>query len=105
MSSRGPVDIFLQEDGNGEQFVRGVTRRGEIYDFARTTANETEFCGGCFDPDGNTLYMNQQGDRGSLPDGPANATQSLCDLRSVLSSILTITHGRRTVITILAAAV
>jgi secreted PhoX family phosphatase len=65
-------DIFLQEDGNGEQFVRGVTRAGEIYDFARTTDNETEFCGGCFDPDGQTFYVNQQGDRGNLPGGPVN---------------------------------
>ena len=65
--------IFLQEDGDGEQYVRGVTRDGEIYDFARTTSNETEFCGGCFDPDGKTFYLNQQGDRGSLPGGPANA--------------------------------
>ena len=29
-------DIFLQEDGTGEQFIRGVTRDGEIYDFAKT---------------------------------------------------------------------
>ena len=29
-------DIFLQEDSNGEQFVRGVTLDGEIYDFAKT---------------------------------------------------------------------
>ena len=65
--------IFLQEDGNGEQFVRGVTPDGAIYDFAKTTANETEFCGGCFDPDGKTFYLNQQGDRGNLPGGPANA--------------------------------
>lgn len=65
-------DIFLQEDGSGAQFVRGVTRAGEIYDFARTADNDTEFCGGCFDPDGGTLYLNQQGDRGSLPNGPVN---------------------------------
>ena len=65
-------DIFLQEDGSGAQFVRGVTLDGEIYDFARTTVNETEFCGGCFDPDGQTFYVNQQGERGSLPNGPAN---------------------------------
>ena len=65
-------DIFLQEDADGEQYVRGVTANGEIYAFARTVANETEFCGGCFDPDGNTLYLNQQGERGSLPGGPPN---------------------------------
>ena len=66
-------DIFLQEDGSGAQFIRGVTLNGEIYDFARTTVNETEFCGGCFDPDGQTFYVNQtRGERGGLPNGPAN---------------------------------
>ena len=64
-------DVFLQEDSDGEQFVRGVTRDGEIYSFAKTQTNDTEFCGACFDPDGQTLYVNQQGERGSLPDGPA----------------------------------
>jgi len=63
-------DIFLQEDSRGEQFIRGVTQDGEIYNFAQTMANDTEFCGGCFDPDGQTLYVNQQGERGSEPDGP-----------------------------------
>ena len=39
-------DVWLQEDASGEQFVRGVTKRGTIYDFARTALNQTEFCGG-----------------------------------------------------------
>jgi uncharacterized protein len=56
-------DVFLQEDGGGEQFVRGVTRRGQIYDFAQTVLNGSEFCGGCFSPDGRTFFVNQQGDR------------------------------------------
>jgi secreted PhoX family phosphatase len=63
-------DIFLQEDSSGEQFVRGVTRGGEIYDFARTQTNETEFCGGCYDPGGRIFYLNQQGERGQTPEGP-----------------------------------
>ncbi len=62
--------ILLQEDGAGEQFMRGVTRNGQIYDFAKTAANETEFAGGCFDPHGQILFVNQQGDRGNLPGGP-----------------------------------
>jgi uncharacterized protein len=62
--------IFLQEDGSGEQFLRGVTREGKIYDFAKTVANQTEFCGGCFDPEGRILFVSQQGDRGNLPAGP-----------------------------------
>jgi secreted PhoX family phosphatase len=66
-------DIFLQEDSDGEQFVRGLTPEGRIYDFARTITNSTEFCGGCFSPDGTVFFVNQQGDRGSLPTGPPNA--------------------------------
>jgi secreted PhoX family phosphatase len=65
-------DIFLCEDGPGEQYIRGVTLRAEIYDFARTTTNETEFAGACFDPSGQVLFVNQQGERGFLPDGPPN---------------------------------
>ena len=61
-------DVFLQEDGGDEQFVRGVTRRGRIYDFARTALNQTEFCGGTFSPDGRTFFLNQQGDRGVVDD-------------------------------------
>jgi secreted PhoX family phosphatase len=63
-------DIFLCEDGSGEQFIRGVTLDGEIYNFAKSTVNETEFAGACFDPDGQTLYVNQYGERGDLPAGP-----------------------------------
>jgi uncharacterized protein len=63
--------VFLQEDAGGEQFVRGVTPRGEIYDFARTVLNETEFCGGTFSPDGRTFFLNQQGERGAPSPGPA----------------------------------
>jgi len=66
-------DIFLCEDGGGTQFIRGLTTEGAIYDFARTNTNQTEFCGACFDQGGHTLFVNQQGDRGSLPDGPAGA--------------------------------
>jgi secreted PhoX family phosphatase len=66
----GTGDVFLQEDSDGEQFVRGVTRRGEIYDFARTLINSTEFCGGTFSPDGRTFFLNQQGERGAPSPGP-----------------------------------
>jgi uncharacterized protein len=66
-------DILLCEDGLAEQFIRGVTQQGQIYDFARTTRNQTEFCGACFDPSGRTLFVNQYGERGTLPDGPPDA--------------------------------
>jgi secreted PhoX family phosphatase len=64
-------DILAQEDGSGDQYIRGITRDGQIYDFARNgDRNNTEFCGGCFDPSGKILFVNQQGERGSLPEGP-----------------------------------
>ena len=55
------------------QYVRGVTPKGLIYDFARTILNLTEFCGGCFSPDGSTFFVSQQGDR--LDDGEEPGTQ------------------------------
>ena len=63
-------DIFLCEDANAPQFVRGLTLDGELYDFAQSVNNDTEFAGACFDPDGQTLYLNQYGQRGDLPSGP-----------------------------------
>ncbi|RYD41308.1 MAG: DUF839 domain-containing protein, partial [Verrucomicrobiaceae bacterium] len=66
-------DLFLCEDGGGPYFIRGLTWKGGIYDFARTNNNQTEFCGACFDRGGHTLFVNQQGTWGSLPDGPAEA--------------------------------
>ncbi len=65
--------VFLQEDSSGEQFVRGVNRRGRIYDFAQTLVNASEFCGGCFSADGQTFFLNQQG--GRLADGQAPTAQ------------------------------
>jgi uncharacterized protein len=65
-------DIFLCEDKpSAPQYVRGLTPAGEIYDFAHSINNDTEFAGACFDPDGQTLYLNQYGQRGDLPFGPA----------------------------------
>ena len=72
--------VFLQEDGDDEQFVRGVTRKGRIYNFAQTVLNSTEFCGGCFSPDGRTFFLNQQGDRlepGQTPGGQPDDARAL----------------------------
>jgi secreted PhoX family phosphatase len=59
VSPRG--GIVICEDGGGEQFLRGLTPSGEIFDFARNTMNRSEFCGACFAPDGLTLFVNIQG--------------------------------------------
>ena len=70
-------DVWLQEDGGGIQYVRGVTRDGRIYDFAATLRNNTEFCGGCFSPDGRTFFLNQQGDRPGTEDALAAVTYAI----------------------------
>jgi uncharacterized protein len=68
-------DIFLQEDASDQQFIRGLTQDGRIYDFAATVTNDTEFCGGCFDKDGFTLFVSQQGERtGNNPPGTMPTT-------------------------------
>ena len=66
-------DVLLCEDSSGDQYIRGVTRDGEIYDFAKNGIFDSEFCGACFDPSGDVLYVNHQGGRGSLPFGPPDA--------------------------------
>lgn len=53
-------DLFLCEDGSGEQFVVGVTPEGELFKFARNAANTSEFAGACFSPDGSTMFVNVQ---------------------------------------------
>jgi hypothetical protein len=60
VSPRG--GLLLCEDGDGTQFLRGLTRGGEIFDFAQNLANQREFAGACFSPDGETLFVNIQGD-------------------------------------------
>jgi secreted PhoX family phosphatase len=76
-------DVFLQEDGDDEQFVRGVTRNGRIYNFARTLLSDFEFAGGCFSPNGRTFFLNQQGGRqtggeeGSDPLNPPNESAAV----------------------------
>jgi secreted PhoX family phosphatase len=59
--------LFLQEDGDFPQFIRGLTPRGQIYDFCRAESNDTEFCGGTFDATGRIFFVNQQGGRPTPP--------------------------------------
>lgn len=66
-------DIFLCEDGGGEQYIVGVNKKGELYQFAKNIvfANNpnpdfkdiyanNEFAGACFSPDGRTFFVNIQ---------------------------------------------
>ncbi|MCC5657024.1 PhoX family protein [Nostoc sp. XA010] len=53
-------DLILCEDGDDQQFLVGVTPKGELYQFARNALNTSEFAGACFSPDGKTLFVNIQ---------------------------------------------
>jgi secreted PhoX family phosphatase len=55
--------MVLCEDGAGDQFLRGLTREGRIFDLARNLVpgHETsEFAGATFSPDRQTLFVNIQ---------------------------------------------
>lgn len=55
--------LVLCEDGGGDNFLRGLTRGGQIFDFAlnRIAGQEDdEFAGSTFSPDGETLFVNIQ---------------------------------------------
>jgi secreted PhoX family phosphatase len=55
-------EVFIAEDGDGDNFIRWVTAEGEICTFARNAASDSEFAGVCFSPDGEALFVNLQGD-------------------------------------------
>lgn len=69
-SPRGTVVVC--EDNVNDNFVRGLTRRGELFDIAlnrmrsRTGADRSndEFAGSTFSPDGRTLFLNIQASAG-----------------------------------------
>ena len=63
VSPRG--GLVLCEDGGGVQFIRGLTRRGEIFDLVQTNGNLPEFAGATFSPDGSVLFFNIQGSTSS----------------------------------------
>lgn len=63
VSPRG--GLVLCEDGDGVQFLRGLTRRGEIFDFVQTNGDLPEFAGATFSPSGDVLFFNIQGSTSS----------------------------------------
>ncbi|HEX6289092.1 MAG TPA: alkaline phosphatase PhoX [Herpetosiphonaceae bacterium] len=62
VSPRG--GLVLCEDGRGDQYVRGLTQDGRIFDIAQNLAyvngSANEFAGATFSPDGETLFVNIQ---------------------------------------------
>jgi secreted PhoX family phosphatase len=55
-------ELFLVEDGDGEDCIRYVTAEGVILPFARNVGSGGEFAGVCFSPDGAAMFVNLQTD-------------------------------------------
>ena len=55
-------DVLLAEDGSGEQFVRGLTPEGRVYDLARNAKSTGELAGVCTSPAGDAIFVNMQSD-------------------------------------------
>jgi uncharacterized protein len=53
-------DLVVCEDGQGDNFVVGITPQGRLYRLAHNAYNDSEFAGACFAPDGRTLFVNMQ---------------------------------------------
>jgi secreted PhoX family phosphatase len=51
-------DLLICEDGEDDQFIKGITPQGDCYPFARNARDESELTGVCFSPDGSTLFVN-----------------------------------------------
>ncbi len=63
VSPRG--GIVICEDGSFRQFIRGLTPDGKLFDFAENLDSDSEFAGATYSPDGQTLFVNIQGEPGA----------------------------------------
>lgn len=57
--------VILAEDGDGEQYLVGTTRKDKPFAMARNALNGSEFTGVTFSPDGRVLFANRQSDPGA----------------------------------------
>lgn len=53
-------DVILCEDNGEVNFIRGINKDGEIYDFGCNRGSKSEFAGLVFSPSGKTLFVNIQ---------------------------------------------
>lgn len=53
-------DLFVCEDGGGEDHLVTVTPEGTLFRFGRNRLSDSELAGATFSPDGTTLFVNVQ---------------------------------------------
>jgi uncharacterized protein len=74
--------LLLCEDGSSDQFLRGVTLGGEIFDFSENLENGSEWAGATFVKHGNgagatTLFVNRQGATDGSTDNDGDGDQGM----------------------------
>ncbi|MEX1368675.1 MAG: alkaline phosphatase PhoX [Nannocystaceae bacterium] len=71
--------VFIAEDGSGDQFIRAIDDEGNVISFARNALSDSELAGVCFSPDGQAMFVNIQGDgltlmvTGPFPEVPGGS--------------------------------
>ncbi|MEM7577654.1 MAG: alkaline phosphatase PhoX [Planctomycetota bacterium] len=55
-------DLIVCEDAGRKNHLVGVTPDGQLYHFGLNAFSNSELAGSCFSPDGQTLFVNIQGD-------------------------------------------
>lgn len=53
-------ELFVCEDGTGNDGILRIRPDGEVHRFALNVMNDSELAGVCFSPDGSTLFVNVQ---------------------------------------------
>jgi uncharacterized protein len=71
-TSRPPISLPFSE-----QFLKGLTRRGEIFDLALNLADNREWAGACWSPDGQYLFVNTQGETRFTPTPRPSRTYAI----------------------------
>lgn len=51
-------DLIICEDGQGEQFLVGMTPEGKLYHLGKNALNNSELAGVCFSRDHQTMFVN-----------------------------------------------
>jgi uncharacterized protein len=53
-------EVYLAENGSGDNYIRWINSAGEICDFGRNALSTSELTGVCFSPSGDAMFLNIQ---------------------------------------------
>lgn len=69
--------LLCEDSPNDQQFLRGLTVDGAIFDFAVNLLDSKEWAGACFSPDGRYLFVNNQGETRTVADPVLGRTYAI----------------------------